>query len=63
LTQKMGANEEPMSLWHGDETADTLFLRRPKYFAPLDGDESTLGYRCGAAGTTPRASRAKSPRK
>ncbi len=43
LTQKLGANEEPMSLWHGDETADTLFLRRPKYFAPLDGDESTWG--------------------
>ena len=43
LTQKMGANEEPMSLWHGDETADTLFLRRPKYFAPLDGDESCWG--------------------
>jgi peptide/nickel transport system substrate-binding protein len=43
LTQKMGANEEPMSTWHGDETADTLFLRRPKYFAPLDGDESCWG--------------------
>jgi peptide/nickel transport system substrate-binding protein len=43
LTQKMGANEEPMSLWHGDETADTLFLRRPKYFAPIDGDENTWG--------------------
>jgi len=40
LTQKIGANEEPMSLWHGDETADTLFLRRPKFFAPIDGDES-----------------------
>ncbi len=43
LTQKILANEEPMSLWHGDETADTLFLRRPKYFAPLDGDESCWG--------------------
>jgi len=43
LTQKIGANEEPVSLWHGDETADTLFLRRPKYFTPLDGDESTWG--------------------
>ncbi|NLX42969.1 MAG: hypothetical protein GXY79_05760, partial [Chloroflexi bacterium] len=40
LTQKIGANEEPMSTWHGDETADTLFLRRPKFFAPIDGDES-----------------------
>ncbi len=40
LTQKIAANEEPMSLWHGDETADTLFLRRPKFFTPLDGDES-----------------------
>ena len=40
LTQKIAANEEPMSLWHGDETADTLFLRRPKFFSPLDGDES-----------------------
>jgi peptide/nickel transport system substrate-binding protein len=43
LTQKIGANEEPMSLWHGDETADTLFLRRPKFFTPLDGDESCWG--------------------
>jgi peptide/nickel transport system substrate-binding protein len=41
LTQKILANEEPMSLWHGDETADTLFLRRPKFFAPGDYDEST----------------------
>jgi peptide/nickel transport system substrate-binding protein len=43
LTQKILANEEPMSLWHGDETADTLFLRRPKYFAPIDGDENCWG--------------------
>ena len=43
LTQRIGANEEPMSLWHGDESADTLFLRRPKFFAPLDGDESCWG--------------------
>jgi len=43
LTQKILANEEPMSLWHGDETADTLFLRRPKFFAPIDGDESCWG--------------------
>ncbi len=41
LTQKVLANEEPMSLWHGDETMDTLFLRRPKFFAPGDYDEST----------------------
>ncbi len=40
LTQKILANEEPMSTWHGDETMDTLFLRRPKFFAPIDGDES-----------------------
>ena len=43
LTQTILANEEPMSLWHGDETADTLFLRRPKFFAPIDGDESCWG--------------------
>ncbi len=43
LTQKIIANEEPMSLWHGDESADTLFLRRPKFFTPLDGDESCWG--------------------
>jgi len=43
LTPKIAANEEPMSLWHGDETADTLFFRRPKFFAPLDGDESAWG--------------------
>ena len=41
LTQKIAAMEEPMSLWHGDESADTLFLRRPKFFSPLDGDENT----------------------
>ena len=43
LTQRILANEEPMSLWHGDETADTLFLRRPKFFAPISGDESCWG--------------------
>ena len=43
LTQRIGANEEPMSLWHGDGTADVLFLRRPKFFTPLDGDESCWG--------------------
>jgi peptide/nickel transport system substrate-binding protein len=41
LTQKIEANQEPMSLWHGDETTDILFLRRPKYFTPEFGDEST----------------------
>ncbi|NLX42959.1 MAG: hypothetical protein GXY79_05710 [Chloroflexi bacterium] len=40
LTQRILANEQAMSAWHGDETIDTLFLRRPKFFAPLDGDES-----------------------
>ncbi len=43
LTQKIVANEEPMSLWHGDETADTLFLRRSYSFLPYEGDESTWG--------------------
>ena len=43
LTQKIHANEEPMSLWHGDETTDVLFYMRPKYFAPIDGDESCWG--------------------
>jgi peptide/nickel transport system substrate-binding protein len=43
LTQKITSNQEPMSLWHGDETTDVLALRRPKFFAPLDGDESCWG--------------------
>jgi len=43
LTQKILANEEPMSLWRGDEASDILFLRRPKFFCPLDGDESCWG--------------------
>ncbi|MFO7696971.1 MAG: ABC transporter substrate-binding protein [Anaerolineae bacterium] len=43
LTQKILANEEPMSCWRGDESSDILFLRRPKFFAPLDGDESCWG--------------------
>ena len=43
LTQTILANEQPMSLWPGDETMDTLFLRRPKFFAPIDGDENTWG--------------------
>jgi peptide/nickel transport system substrate-binding protein len=43
LNQKVLANEEPMSLWHGDETADTLFLRRSYSFVPYEGDECTWG--------------------
>ena len=43
LTQKIQGNQEPMSLWHGDETTDTLFLRRPKFFTPENGDESCWG--------------------
>jgi peptide/nickel transport system substrate-binding protein len=43
LTQRILANEEMMSSWHGDETMDILFHRRPKFFAPLDGDESCWG--------------------
>jgi peptide/nickel transport system substrate-binding protein len=43
LTQRVLANEEPMSLWHSGDTMDTLFLSRPFPFAPLDGDESTWG--------------------
>ncbi|MHB1319415.1 MAG: ABC transporter substrate-binding protein, partial [Anaerolineae bacterium] len=41
MSQRIQANEEPVSCWHGDETTDVLFLRRPKYFAPISGDEST----------------------
>jgi len=43
LTPKIYANEEPMSMWHGDETLDILFAIRPKFFAPIDGDESCWG--------------------
>jgi peptide/nickel transport system substrate-binding protein len=43
LNQKILSNQEPMSLWHGDETTDVLFCRRPKFFVPLDGDESCWG--------------------
>jgi len=43
LAEKMDANEEPMSLWHGDETMDTLFCRREKFFAPETGDENCTG--------------------
>jgi peptide/nickel transport system substrate-binding protein len=47
LTQKILANQEAMSLWHGDETTDVLFLRRPKCFAPINGDESCWGVNWG----------------
>ncbi len=41
MSQRIQANEEPISCWHGDETTDVLFLRRAKFFAPISGDEST----------------------
>lgn len=41
LSQKIQANEEPMSLWHGDTTTDVLFKARPKFFVPAIGDENT----------------------
>jgi peptide/nickel transport system substrate-binding protein len=40
LTQTVLANEEPMSLWHGDLSADPLFLRDTGHFIPRDGDNS-----------------------
>jgi peptide/nickel transport system substrate-binding protein len=40
LNEKVLANQEPISLWHGDETGDSLFLRGPKFFTPENGDES-----------------------
>jgi len=43
LAEKIESNQEPMSLWHGDETADTLFLRRSYSFVPYEGDESCWG--------------------
>ncbi|MFO7696209.1 MAG: ABC transporter substrate-binding protein [Anaerolineae bacterium] len=43
LTQKVLANEEPMSLWHGDTTADTLLMVSPKFFAPGTYDENCWG--------------------
>jgi peptide/nickel transport system substrate-binding protein len=43
LSQKIQANEEPMSLWHGDATTDVLFKSRPKWFVPTSGDENTWG--------------------
>jgi peptide/nickel transport system substrate-binding protein len=52
MSQKMQANEEPISCWHGDETTDILFLRRPKYFAPIAGDESAWSQLWGQWYTT-----------
>lgn len=43
LSQRIQANEEPMSLWHGDATTDVLFKSRPKWFVPTSGDENTWG--------------------
>ena len=43
LSQRVLANEEPMSLWHGGRSTDVLFLRHPQFHAPHEGDESTWG--------------------
>ena len=41
LRPKIQGNQEMMSSWGGDEVMDTLLMRRPKWFAPIYGDEST----------------------
>ena len=41
LRPKIYANQMMMSAWGGDEMIDTLLARRPKWFAPIYGDEST----------------------
>ncbi|MFN2129530.1 MAG: ABC transporter substrate-binding protein [Anaerolineae bacterium] len=41
LRPRIQGNQEMMSDWGGDECMDTLLLRRPKWFAPIYGDEST----------------------
>jgi peptide/nickel transport system substrate-binding protein len=41
LKPKIWANQMMMSAWGGDEVIDTLLARRPKWFAPIYGDEST----------------------
>jgi peptide/nickel transport system substrate-binding protein len=41
LRPKIQANQMIMSVWGGDEVIDTLLVRRPKWFAPIYGDEST----------------------
>jgi len=43
LNQKILANQEMMSLWHGGSMTDILFLREPKFLTPRYGDESTWG--------------------
>jgi peptide/nickel transport system substrate-binding protein len=47
LRPRIYANEEPFSLWHGDECNDILFALRPKWFAPIPGDESCWGFKWG----------------
>jgi peptide/nickel transport system substrate-binding protein len=41
LRPKIQGNQMIMSAWGGDEIIDTLLARRPKWFAPIYGDEST----------------------
>jgi len=41
IRPKVYANQLMMSAWGGDEVIDTLLMRRPKWFAPIYGDEST----------------------
>ncbi|MFN8522963.1 MAG: ABC transporter substrate-binding protein [Chloroflexota bacterium] len=41
LKPKIQANQMMMSAWAGDEVIDTLLARRPKWFAPIYGDESS----------------------
>ncbi|MGE3272919.1 MAG: ABC transporter substrate-binding protein, partial [Chloroflexota bacterium] len=41
IRPKIYANQLMMSSWGGDEVIDTLLARRPKWFAPIYGDEST----------------------
>lgn len=41
LRPKIIANQMMMSSWGGDEIMDVLLARRPKWFAPIYGDEST----------------------
>jgi peptide/nickel transport system substrate-binding protein len=43
LSQRVLANEMPMTLWHGGSMTDILFLREPKFLTPNYGDESTFG--------------------
>ncbi|MGI6368981.1 MAG: ABC transporter substrate-binding protein [Anaerolineae bacterium] len=43
LAEKVLANEEPMSLWHGDCSADPIFMRLVSHFQPRYGDNSCWG--------------------